>query len=71
MRNRAIWKRVEKVARNFRAEDDHSYTLEEIFRVIWRGGPEDYRKVAAGPEGYWYRQFLRTFEAEEAKRART
>jgi hypothetical protein len=68
MRTSAIWRRMGKLER--RSAGDGDFTLEELYRSIWRTDPARYRSLVAEHCGVGMSILLPGFEREDAERAK-
>ena len=64
-----MWKRLEKMEQR-RSPGDGSFTLEALYRSIWRDDPDRYRSLLAECHAQGMNILLTRFEREDAESAR-
>jgi len=68
MSMRATLKRVQKIEQRL-SPGDGLFTLEELYRAIWREDRTRYRQMSTGHLGTGMSVLLPVFEREDAERA--
>lgn len=68
MSTRQIRRRVEKLEERYPRKDPNSYTLEELFRKMWREDKENYMRETK-KWGWPMTRYIPQFEQEDAERA--